>query len=73
MDEKNTFENLDDELKNKLKACKSKEEVDALLKDYGGELGDEIVEHVSGGYDWLEDPECRRLGCVFGADCPGMR
>ncbi len=51
MDEKKAFENLDEELKNKLKACKSREEADALLKEYGGELSDEIVEIVSGGFD----------------------
>lgn len=51
MDEKNIFENLNEELKNKLKACKSKEEAEAVLKEYGGELSDEIVEIVSGGWD----------------------
>ena len=61
MDEKNIFENLDEGLKNKLKACKSQEEMDAVLKEYGGELSDDFVEFVSGGkYDWDLDPACLR-------------
>ena len=44
------FANLDEELKNKLKNCKSKEEVKALLKEHDGEFSDEIVELIAGGY-----------------------
>ena len=61
MDAKSIIENLDEGLKNKLKACKSQEELDAVLKEYGGELSDDAVELAAGGkYDWDLDPACLR-------------
>ena len=46
------FNELSDELKEKVKACKSTEEILALAKEEGQELSDEDIEAISGGFDW---------------------
>ena len=46
------FENLSPELREKLKTCKSAEEVLALAKEEGYELSDEELEAVNGGVNW---------------------
>ena len=49
MNKNEFFANLPEELKEKLKACKSEEEMKALLKDAQIKLPDELLEAVSGG------------------------
>ena len=49
MNKKEFFANLPEELKEKLKACRSEEEMNALLKGAQLELPDELLEAVSGG------------------------
>ena len=44
-----TFENLTPELQEKLKACKTPEELAALAKENGFELADEELENLAGG------------------------
>ena len=66
------FKDLSPELREKAKACKSAEEIQALAKEEGYELSDEELETVSGG-DWdcwsvcskfVEDPRCSMHGFV---------
>lgn len=49
MNKKEFFANLPDELKERLKTCKSEEEMKALLKGAQIELPDELLEGVSSG------------------------
>ena len=53
------FENLTDEQKELVKACKSPEELLALAQQEGYELSDAELEAVSGGDLW----ECFADGC----------
>ena len=59
--------NIDDlknpELQEKLKACKTTEELVALAKEEGVELSDEQIEVISGGVDWYEweGSDCRHF------------
>ena len=46
------FDDLTDELKEKVRACKSAEEVLALAKSEGRELTMDELEAVSGGGNW---------------------
>ena len=46
------FEALDDELKEKVKACTTPEELLALAKEEDYDLSDEELEAVSGGISW---------------------
>ena len=48
---KGIFEELTDEQKEKVKACKNADEVMNLLGEWGVELPDELVGNVAGG-DW---------------------
>ena len=49
MGEKNLFENLSDEIKEKLRNCKSEEELTKVLADAGIELDKEMLKAVEGG------------------------
>ena len=50
------YEDLTDELKDKVKECKSADELLALAKKEGVELTDEEIEAISGGRsDWIPD------------------
>ncbi len=49
MDLKEFFDNLSEELKEKFRNCKTKEEMTALLKEENIELDDETIEGLSGG------------------------
>ena len=49
MNKNEFFANLPDELKERLKTCKTEEEIKALLKGAQIELPDELLEAVSGG------------------------
>ena len=58
------FEDLKSpELQEKLKACKTTEELVALVREEGVELTDEQIDAVSGGVDWYEweGSDCRRF------------
>ena len=55
------YNDLTEEQKTKLDACKTPEEVLRLAKDEGYELTDEELDQVAGGGGWgkrLECPEC---------------
>ena len=49
MNKQEFYASLPEELKEKLKACKTEEEMKALLKGAQIELPDELLEAVSGG------------------------
>ncbi len=49
MNEKELFEKLTDEQKEKFKACKSEEELQKLLEEEGIELDPEQLEKIAGG------------------------
>ncbi len=53
---KGFYDNLSDDLKEKVKACKTMEEVMELAAKEGIELPDEVVEDISGGWDWRSIP-----------------
>ncbi|MBR3181131.1 MAG: Nif11-like leader peptide family natural product precursor [Eggerthellaceae bacterium] len=64
------FNDLSPELREKAMACKSREEFEALCKEEGFEITDELIEGVAGGVacpihgcDELNDT-CREL-CVI--------
>lgn len=46
------FEDLTPEQMERVKACKTAEELVALAKDEGVELADDQLEAISGGGDW---------------------
>ena len=48
------FEDLSPELRSKVRACKTNEEILALAKEEGYELSDEALEAVAGGGDWTD-------------------
>ena len=77
------FEDLTDEQKAKAKACNTPEELLALAKEEGYELGDEELDSVSGGGGWTTEElnnvaasyyQCKKLECnLFWCDtvtCP---
>ena len=57
MTRKEFYEGLSSELKTKIKACKTEEEMLNVLKDADIELGPELLESVSGG---TLPPDCNR-------------
>ena len=50
MSDKNIFDNLSDELKAKLKACGTEEELKKVLADADIELDPDMLGHVAGGH-----------------------
>ena len=50
MNPKEFYKTLSDETKEKIKACKTKEEILQVLQDEKIELGPELLEQVSGGF-----------------------
>ena len=57
------FEDLSQELQEKVKACKTPEELLALANEQGYELSEEELEAVSGGKPWLYHCTCDSV-CV---------
>lgn len=49
MSDKNTFENLSNEIKAKLRECSTEEEMSKVLEEAGVELDVDALEAVSGG------------------------
>ena len=46
------YDDLSPELKERVRACKSTEELLSLAQDEGLELSDEELQAVSGGFSW---------------------
>lgn len=59
------YENLTDEQKDKVRGCKTPEELLALAKEEGYELSDAELEGIAGGGFW-GDGDCK----LFEEDCP---
>ena len=57
---KEMYESLSEDLKEKVKTCKTGEELVALAENEGIELTDEQLDAISGGFDWTcnEDDTC---------------
>ena len=49
---KSIYDNLTDEQKAKVKACKTMDEMMVLAGEWGVELPDEVLDAVAGGIDW---------------------
>ena len=66
MSEKNLFDNLSDEIKEKLIDCKSEEELTKVLADAGIELDKEMLKAVDGGFafDGIVRAPCINRGMV---------
>lgn len=61
------FEELkDSELQEKAKACKTPEELLALVKEEGVDLTDEDLKGISGGGSWDWDDDCSSYDCIHG-------
>lgn len=66
MNRKEFYENLSDEVKEKIKACKSEQEMLKVLEDEQIELSPELLDGVAGGTEldngctWLY---CDKCGC----------
>jgi len=57
------FKSLDPELKAKVKACSTPEEILVLAKEEGYTLTDEDLVQISGGGLWTNDePKCPKCG-----------
>ena len=56
------FEDLTSEQKEKVQACKTREELRALAKTEGFELSDKDLEEISGGWGGCEDFSLRYEG-----------
>lgn len=61
---KQALDALSDDVKAKLLACETPEDMLALAKQEGMELSDEQMDAVAGGVDWIS---CYAVNC-----CPGV-
>ena len=61
---KKAQEALDDDVRAKIRACETSEDILALAKEEGVELSDEAISAISGGVDWIS---CTAVCC-----CPGV-
>lgn len=52
------YDYLSPEIKEKARACKTAEDVLALVKEEGIELNDAELESISGGMQWLSTDPC---------------
>ena len=71
MDEKRfkeLYDTLTDEQKEKVKACKTPEELMALMGETGAELPDELLDEVAGGGFW--QTLCGWVADLAGDECP---
>lgn len=57
---KKAFDLLNDEAKERLRACETPEDILAFAKAEGVELSDEDLEGIAGGVDWLS---CTAVNC----------
>ena len=66
MSEKNSFDRLSDELKAKLRECRTEEELNKVLTDAGLELDQDLLEAVVGGLASAGGPggTCKTHYCV---------
>ena len=67
MSEKNTFDSLSDELKAKLKECKTEEELNKILAEAGLDLDQDMLKAVVGGLG--SDFTCLALQCKDRGGC----
>ena len=61
MNKKEFYESLSDEVKAKIKACKTEEETLKVLQDEKIELDPELLDKVSGGNDNWEGSGCNEV------------
>ncbi|MBQ9000416.1 MAG: Nif11-like leader peptide family natural product precursor [Eggerthellaceae bacterium] len=59
------FEDINPELQEKAKACKTPEDILALAKEEGYELSNEELEAMSGGGEWVK--RCNDNTCPYNA------
>ena len=59
MNRKEFYESLSDELKEKIKACRSEEEMRRVLEDAQIDLSSELLDEVSGGAYKKMDPSVK--------------
>ena len=66
MSEKNLFDSIGDEIKAKLKECRTKEELERVLSETGLQLDDDLLKAVAGGFASTEmlAASCKKDGCV---------
>ena len=50
MSEKNLFDSISDEIKAKLKECRTKEELEKVLAETGLKLDEDLLQTVAGGF-----------------------
>ena len=61
-----TFQDLDPELQEKIKNCKTREEFDQLVEETGIELSEEMLDSLSGGI------ACPSIYCFTLEECNDM-
>ena len=64
------FKDLSPELSEKVKACKTPEEIFEAAREEGYELSDEELDAIAGGGKWSNKccPNCGHTGTMY---CPG--
>ncbi len=68
MNKKEFYESLSDEVKAKIKACKTEEEMLKVLQDEKIELDPELLDGVSGGNQFQTDG-CLKEGLPCSSNC----
>ena len=70
MNRKEFYNTLSEDVKAKIKACKTEEEMMRVLAEEKIELDSELLESVSGGVsDWDTEKECRANSGSCKTDC----
>ena len=64
-----SFENLSSEQMEKVKACKTAEELEKLAEEEGFELSDEMLEPISGGAPCFHFMRCPKAVDTSGRPC----
>ena len=62
-------EDLTPEQMEKIRSCKTPEELLAVAEEVGYELSSEELEAVTGGADWWDECSCDGSGYERGVDC----